>query len=482
MDMEHRNPDSQTDAHDSREDAKVREPLSPAEESFEALPAEDTSDFGAGPAVDEESSVFEEETPGTDTDTDMEETGRRKTKPEDTGSLSDEEDLFIPEENVSSPKRSGGSAQKSVRNNRSGRPSQGKKRKKSGRDCGTGSRRSSSRSRGKGRKGRRARADMLHLLLSGIIALMVIFAVVRLIVWNIGKDSGYDPNADSSEYETEALDYIQPLDPQLLEGREDDGVTTIVCLGNAPFSDDRGPDGLAELIASGCNATVYNCAFPDSCVSMKYQNYQDSYPMDALSLYLVTASLCGGDYTLMEHAVSQLQDRSDAAREALDTLKSVDFSRVDMLVMMYDLNDYRDGRSLVDPNNDINLLTWAGALNASIQQIQQAYPYIRIVLLSPPYGSFTDENGETINGDTKDFGNGVLPDYVQYEVDTAMANGVSILDNYYGTITESDASLYLEDGHRLNRAGRERIAARFAKAIFGLHPDGAGTRQQSQTD
>ena len=110
---------------------------------------------------------------------------------------------------------------------------------------------------------------------------MLIFAVVKLVVWNIGKDSGYDPNADSSEFEVEALDYIQPLDPELLKGREDDGFNTIVCLGNHPFSDERGKDGLAELIADKCDATVYNGAFPDSYISMKNTEYTDSYPQDA---------------------------------------------------------------------------------------------------------------------------------------------------------------------------------------------------------
>ena len=41
-------------------------------------------------------------------------------------------------------------------------------------------------------------------------------------------------------------------------------------------------------------------------------------------------------------------------------------SKVDMIVIMYDLNDYKDKRPVMDENNDINLLTWDGALNASI--------------------------------------------------------------------------------------------------------------------
>lgn len=309
------------------------------------------------------------------------------------------------------------------------------------------------------------RSDYIHLAILAVILLMFLSAAIRLIIWNIGEDSGYDPNADTSEFDTEPQDYIQPMDASLLEGHEDDGITTIVTLGNAPFSDERGSTGLAEMIAQKCDAVVYNCAFPDSYLSMKYQEYSDSYPQDALSLYLVTASLCGGDFTLMEHAAGLVED-TEGTREALNTLKSVDFSTVDMIVIMYDLSDYKDDRPVMDENNDINLLTWNGALNASIGLIKQTYPYIRIVVLSPSYGQYTDENGNLINADTEDLGNGTLPDYILHEIDVAMANGVSILDNYYGSVTENQAEECLTDGYHLNEAGRERIARRFAEKIF----------------
>lgn len=318
----------------------------------------------------------------------------------------------------------------------------------------------------KKKRGRRRNETFLHLGIIAAIAIIVIVAIVRLVIWNIGKDSGYDPNADSTEYETEALDYIQPLDAEKLAGREDDGITTIVCLGNEPFTDETGKDGLAQMIARKCDATVYNCAFPDSHITMKNLEYSDEYPQDALSLFLVTASICGGDYTLMEHAASRIPTGSDIAMENLETLKSIDFETVDMIVMMYDLHDYMNKRPVMDVNNNINLLTWNGALNASIQHVQQTYPHIRLVVLSPTFAQFKDSNGEMINGDLVDFGNGVLPDYVLHQIDVAIANGVSILDNYYGTINEYAADDCLTDGYHLNKNGRERIAARFAKEIF----------------
>ena len=367
-----------------------------------------------------------------------------------------EEDFFSEEETAPRPRSSS-------RSSRTGSSSKASRRRSSGRGRKTG--RPHSRRSGRGRKRRMERSDYIHLALLAVILLMFLIAAIRLIIWNIGEDSGYDPNADTSEFDTEPQDYIQPMDASLLEGHEDDGVTTIVTLGNAPFSDERGSTGLAEKIAQKCDATVYNCAFPDSYLSMKYEEYTDSYPQDALSLYLVTASFCGGDFTLMEHAAGLVED-TEGTQAALDTLKNVDFSTVDMIVIMYDLSDYMDDRPVMDENNDINLITWNGALNASIDLIQQTYPHIRIVVLSPTYGQYTDENGNLINADTEDLGNGTLPDYVLHEIDVAMANGVSILDNYYGSVTENQAEECLTDGYHLNEAGRERIAQRFAEKIF----------------
>ena len=367
-----------------------------------------------------------------------------------------EEDFFSEEETAPRPRSNN-------RSSRTGSSSKASRRRSSGRGRKTG--RPHSRRSGRGRKRRMERSDYIHLALLAVILLMFLIAAIRLIIWNIGEDSGYDPNADTSEFDTEPQDYIQPMDASLLEGHEDDGVTTIVTLGNAPFSDERGSTGLAEKIAQKCDATVYNCAFPDSYLSMKYEEYTDSYPQDALSLYLVTASFCGGDFTLMEHAAGLVED-TEGTQAALDTLKNVDFSTVDMIVIMYDLSDYMDDRPVMDENNDINLITWNGALNASIDLIQQTYPHIRIVVLSPSYGQYTDENGNLVNADTEDLGNGTLPDYVLHEIDVAMANGVSILDNYYGSVTENQAAECLTDGYHLNEAGRERIAQRFAEKIF----------------
>ena len=119
------------------------------------------------------------------------------------------EDAFFPDEETASR-----TTDRSSRSRRSASSAGTARRRKTGRKRSAG--RSSSRSSSRGKKRRRSRQDYIHLALLAVILLMFLSAAIRLILWNIGEDSGYDPNADTSEFDTEPQDYIQPMDASLL--------------------------------------------------------------------------------------------------------------------------------------------------------------------------------------------------------------------------------------------------------------------------
>lgn len=298
-----------------------------------------------------------------------------------------------------------------------------------------------------------------HMIFFFVLAVLFVLTIIRLIVWNIGKRSGFDPNETTTEFDVELLDYIIPLDPAVLEGREDDGVNTVLAFGNDILSDDRGKEGLAALMEKETGTTIYNCAFPGSSIAMKNPEYESSYPLDGLSLYWTAAALVNQNFDLMDQVVPDLE--SESASAALETLKSVDLSKVDTLIILYDLQDYRGKRIVYDENNEKNLNSVFGALNASIQLIHEHYPYIRIYVLSHPYGSYTDGDGTVVDGDRDDLGNGTLVDYLNWMLEACRRNGVSFVDNYYGAVTVEDADC-LTEGFHLNKKGRERVAKRFA--------------------
>lgn len=318
----------------------------------------------------------------------------------------------------------------------------------------------SNRQRKTSRKRRRKRKKINgHAVFFLVLFVVFIITVIRLLVWNIGKRSDYDPDEQTDEFDVELLDYVQPLDPSVLQGREDDGITTVLALGNDPLSDKTDGGGLAALMEEKTGAVIRNAAFSGSTISMKNQEFQSDYPLDGVSLYLLCAALCNQNFELMDVVATQLGDKT--ALTALDTLKNTDMQTVDALVLFYDLQDYKDRRTVYDENNTKNLNTVFGALSASIQLIQENYPHVRIFLLSPTYGTFTGTDGQTVDADRDDLGNGTLTDYINWQLEASRSNGITFIDTYYGAVTLEDGDC-LTDGFHLNDKGRERVAKRFA--------------------
>ncbi len=303
----------------------------------------------------------------------------------------------------------------------------------------------------------------VHFFFFAIVGCLFLFAIVRLVIWNRGVDSGYNPNEDTSEFDTEPLDYIQPLNSTQLEKKPDDGVTTIFCFGNSPFADNGTDNALAREIGERYDATVINASFPDSFQSVKLTNYNaEECPEDGVSLYHVVNALTTGDFSMVDSAAAQL---SDEVKQQAEYLKTVDLSTADMIVIMYDVMDYIDHRPVMDPNNPENLLTTTGSLQASVKLIQEKYPYIRIVALSTPAcGKTVDDY--YVDGDVHDLGNGTLSDYLGHASIAATSCGISFIDTYFGVINVDNRDQYLVDDYHLNEDGCNAIADRIAKLII----------------
>ena len=82
-----------------------------------------------------------------------------------------------------------------------------------------------------------------HLIFFIVVIALFLFAIVKFLLWSKGESSGYDPNEITTEFDVETMDHIQPMETSRLEGIEDDGVTTLLCLGNSPFADNKGENG-----------------------------------------------------------------------------------------------------------------------------------------------------------------------------------------------------------------------------------------------
>lgn len=304
----------------------------------------------------------------------------------------------------------------------------------------------------------------VHAILLCIIVLIVSFSAYRLYKWNKGVPSDYDPNYQTTDFDIEAMDSIIPLAPSKLEGHEDDGLTTILCLGDDPFSLDQGDGGLAEQIAAKTGATVYNGSFTGTTIAAQNPTYQDWYYLDAFSFSYVAQSLASGDFDLMTGAASYSYDEAFPRTTAM--LSSIDMSKVDVICIMYDGSDYINKRPCDDPNAPYDITTYTGGLRSGIEAIQEAYPYIRIVVMSHTFCHTINEEGNFENGDRIDLGHGTLSHYLQKELDTTMDCSVSLIDNFYGSVNEDNYLEYMTDYIHFNDAGRNLLADRFVQCIF----------------
>lgn len=304
----------------------------------------------------------------------------------------------------------------------------------------------------------------IHIILLCAIVLIIGFSAYRLYIWNKGVPSDYDPNYQTTDFDIEAMDSIIPLAPDKLEGHEDDGVTTILCLGDDPFSLDQGEGGLAEQIAAKTGATVYNGAFTGTTMASQNPSYQDWYFLDAFSFSFVAQSLASGDFDLMTGAAAYSYDEAFPITTAM--LAGLDMNSVDLICIMYDGSDYINNRPCDDPNAPYDIVTYTGALRSGVKAIQDAYPHIRIVVMSHTFCHTINEEGNFENGDRVDLGNGTLSHYLQKELDACMDVGVSFIDNFYGSVNEDNYLDYMTDYIHFNDAGRELLADRFVQCIF----------------
>ncbi|MBQ9611524.1 MAG: hypothetical protein IJV14_02900 [Lachnospiraceae bacterium] len=313
----------------------------------------------------------------------------------------------------------------------------------------------------------------VHLLILLVIAAAVVTAVIRLKIWNKGVRNEVDPSLQS-KFSIEVNDSMVLLPASRLEGREDDGVTTVLCLGGNPFSDDLTETGLAAQIeqlgekALGREVEVLNASFPESqvtCLNPKYETESIEDLEDIFNLFYVAYALSLDNYESLK-TVAGLHPDDPRYTNSIETLENVDLDKVDIITIMYDSTDYENGMPIVNMQYEDELTTYTGAMRNAYKLIRDAYPHIRIVFLSPTYMQHKAEDGSYTDGRTTDLGNGTLIQYWQWAFDTCAEMSVSFLDNYYGSVNDSNYKEYLTDNMHLNADGRTKIADHFVYKVL----------------
>ncbi len=309
----------------------------------------------------------------------------------------------------------------------------------------------------------------LHMLLLAVFLIFAGSIYFKFSNWGERIDIS-EITSENSDQNLDILDEFLPLMDKTGNIVETGEVETIVVFGNAPFADDRdSDDNLANLIADASGATVYNCSVTGSYLASEWPFFDaNEKPMDAYCFYwLVTLATSGANAHYYQEAANVLgEDIPPEAQEVYDTLTTLDFNSVDVIAVMYDAADYLMGHEMYDDANPTNIQQFTGNLEAGIELLQNTYPNIRIIVLSPTYAyAIDEETGEYVSSDMYRYGQDVLSTYVIRQYTSCTSRGVSFVDNLYGTVTEDNAQDYLIDNLHLNVEGRKLVAERFMQAL-----------------
>ncbi len=312
---------------------------------------------------------------------------------------------------------------------------------------------------------------------SGILIVVILVILIGKIMGfgrNITKEE-IDAQSSPENAEIQSYDYFIPL---MADENEtfpaNDEKTTVVCLGNSPFSDDKDSEtSTCNLFADNTGVTVYDCSIPGSYMSSLNQPYQlETNPMDAFSFYWLTTIFASDNKDWVEQAYRTMGDVPKEIKDSVEQLQSIDFDTVDAIFIMYDGSDYLDNHKVYS-SDDFSAIETSGAydyyidsMTAGINLIKEKFPWIRIIVMSHPYAYGISEDGSYVSSDAKLNSWGVpLSVYFNKQAEITYQLEVSFVDNLFGGIHEEVASEYLKDNLHLNLDGRKLIASRMKEAL-----------------
>ena len=308
-----------------------------------------------------------------------------------------------------------------------------------------------------------------HLVLLVVFILSVFIIIYKFKHWG----NVIDPNSLFTEEELAAEPEIQTYDNILPNSEAEgspaslDGVTNIVLFGNGPFAEDYGTTAcLSETIAQMANATVYNCSVPGSHLAATHSTFEVQVDaMDAFNFYWLTTLATVDNRIPCETALTSAPEALPIeAQQVYELLTTIDFSKIDVIGIMYDATDFLQERPLYNDANQTDIQTFYGNLTAGIELLQQEYPHIRIIVMSPTYAYSVNDAGEYVDSDIY-YDEFPLSTYAQMLDRSTATLGVSYVDNFYGTVNVLNANDYLIDNYHLNKEGKQKLAERFVYAL-----------------
>lgn len=315
----------------------------------------------------------------------------------------------------------------------------------------------------------------IHIVFGVVAVLIIVILAVKILGFGkkITKEE-VDAQTSPENAEIQSNDYFIPV---IVEDDgtfpAPDGKTTVVCLGNAPFADDReSANNVCNLFEKNTGATVYNCSIPGSYMSSLSEPLNtEANPMDAFSFYHLVSMFTSGNSDLATSAYASMENVPKEIKDSVNTLTSLDFKTVDTIFILYDASDYLDNHKVYTSGEYNTLITstaydyYIDSMVAGVNLIKEKYPWIRIIVMSHPYAYAVKEDGSYVSSDAT-LNTWGVPQSTYFDMQTSITYQleVSFVDDLYGGIHEEIAKDYLKDNLHLNKEGQKLIADRMKEA------------------
>lgn len=220
-----------------------------------------------------------------------------------------------------------------------------------------------------------------------------------------------------------------------------------------------------ELLEEKLGVPVLNGGLGGTSMAMYYEKMWSSMANTEWSMVKLAEAIAYDDWKSQKATMAYAECYSQVNNQALDyfgqtmeCLSNVDFSQVKLLVIEHGSNDYNAGKAVDNPENKYDVTTFGGALRKTLKLLQEKYPDMRILLISPIYCALGENNSQKCY-DTRYGNGGFLQEYVELEKEIAAEFGVEWLDAYHESgIHEENADEYLADYLHPNAKGHALLS------------------------
>ena len=247
----------------------------------------------------------------------------------------------------------------------------------------------------------------------------------------------------------------------------------IVNLGDSIFGNFRPPKDVSTFLAEQTGATVYNGGFGGSRMS------RNDAVRDPLSMHSLADAIVTGDWSRQETSMRTVNEwcENRVCREyfpkTVALLKSIDFNKVDIVTIAHGTNDFTAECPVFDPADPKGVHSFSGALTHSIEMLREAFPRLEIVLCTPIWRCWLNEELEVIDTAERCVMAGrKLTDIAEQTRKIAREYGLFCIDNYHnsGVGMETRHICFADkDGTHPVEAGRRMIADNMARELIGRY-------------